>query len=33
LQDWLKKELDAEDAGSSWEVVVSDMDRDPLEVV
>lgn len=33
LRDWLKKELESEDAGSSWEVVVSEMDRDPLEVV
>ncbi|KAJ9096807.1 hypothetical protein QFC21_005078 [Naganishia friedmannii] len=33
LRDWLKKELDAEEAGKSWEVVVSEMDQDPLEVV
>lgn len=35
LRDWLKKELDAEEAvdGKSWEVVVSEMDKDPLEVV
>ncbi|KAJ9104055.1 hypothetical protein QFC19_004189 [Naganishia cerealis] len=35
LKDWLKKELDAEDGenGKSWEIVVSEMDRDPLEVV
>ncbi|KAI5451004.1 hypothetical protein NCC49_002495 [Naganishia albida] len=33
LQAWLRKELNSEDAGSNWDVVVSGMDRDPLEVV
>ncbi|KAJ9113625.1 hypothetical protein QFC22_005933 [Naganishia vaughanmartiniae] len=33
LRDWLKKELDSEEAGKLWEVVVSEMDKDPLEVV
>jgi hypothetical protein len=33
LRDWLKKEMNAEDGEAKWEVVVSEMDRDPLEVV
>lgn len=33
LRDWLKKEMRAEDVEGEWEVVVSEMDRDPLEVV
>jgi hypothetical protein len=33
LKDWLKKEMNAEGEEGEWEVVVSEMDRDPLEVV
>lgn len=36
LRDWLKKEMSEEvkeDGEGEWEVVVSEMDRDPLEVV
>jgi putative NIF3 family GTP cyclohydrolase 1 type 2 len=33
LQSWLKKELDAENRGEEWEVLVSQKDADPLRVV
>ena len=34
LREWLEREMTEEDGqGEGWEVVVSEMDRDPLEVV
>lgn len=33
LKDWLQKELNAEDGEDGWEVIVSEVDRDPLEVL